>query len=183
MTAYGTSRLAIPVSERDHILGPATAPVTLVEYGDYECPYCGMAYPVVEALREQLGSRLRFVYRHFPLMQMHPHALPAAEAAEAARAQRKFWEMHGTLFTHQQALDDDSLLEYATALGLETTQFARALATHAYEGRVREDFTGGVRSGVNGTPAFFINSLRYDGPRDFDSFLAVLEEVAEAPRP
>jgi predicted DsbA family dithiol-disulfide isomerase len=91
--------------------------------------------------------------------------------------------MHGTLFTHQQALDDDSLLEYATALGLETTQFARALATRAYEGRVREDFAGGVRGGVNGTPAFFINSLRYDGPRDFDSFLAVLEEVAEAPRP
>jgi protein-disulfide isomerase len=179
MTTHATSRLALPVSERDHILGPATALVTLVEYGDYECPYCGLVYPVVEALREQLGNRLQFVFRHFPLTQAHPHALPAAEAAEAAGAQGQFWEMHGTLFTHQHALDEPHLLQYAAALDLEPTRLRHALTTHAYVGRVREDFASGVRSGVNGTPSFFIEGVRYDGPRDFESFLAVLEGVAE----
>ena len=182
MTTHATSRLALPVSERDHILGPATAPVTLVEYGDYQCPYCGQAYPVIEALREQLGKRLRFVFRHFPLTQMHLYAELAAETAEAAGAQGKFWQMHEALYTHQHALDEPHLLQYAAALDLEPTRFRHALATHAYAGRVREDFTSGVRSGVNGTPAFFIESIRYDGPRDFESFLALLEDVAEEKR-
>jgi protein-disulfide isomerase len=167
------------VSERDHIRGPATALVTLVEYGDYQCPYCGQAYPIVEALREHFGRQLRFVFRHFPLTQMHPHAEPAAEAAEAAGAQGRFWQMHETLYTNQHALDDRSLFQYAAALDLDPAPFLRALTTHAYTERVREDFTSGVRSGVNGTPTFFIEGIRYDGPRDFESFLAVLESVAE----
>jgi len=172
-------RLTRPVSERDHIRGTATALVTLVEYGDYECPYCGEAYPVVEELRRALGERLRFVFRHFPLTQMHPHAQDAAEAAEAAAAQKKFWEMHDTLYTHQRALDETHLVKYAVALGLDPTQVARALAEDAYLDRVREDFISGARSGVNGTPSFFIEGIRYDGPYDFKSLLPVLEEAAE----
>lgn len=178
MTTHATSRLTLPVSERDHIRGPAKALVTLVEYGDYQCPYCGLAYPVVEALRERLGDRLRFVFRHFPLTQMHPYALSAAEAAETAGEQGRYWEMHDTLYTHQQALDDIHLLQYAAALDLETTSFRHALTTHAYVGRVREDFASGVRSGVNGTPSFFINQARHDGPSDFESLLAAIENAA-----
>ena len=178
MTTHATSRLILPVSERDHIRGPATALVTLVEYGDYECPYCGEAYPVVEELQQALADRLQFVFRHFPLAQVHPHALSAAEAAEAAGAQDMFWEMHAILYTHQHALDGAHLIDYAIALGLDPTSFRHALDGRAYENRVREDFLSGVRSGVNGTPAFFIEGVRYDGPRDFDSLVAVLAEVA-----
>ena len=180
MTTHTTSRLVLPVNERDHIRGPATALVSLVEYGDYECPYCGEAYAVVEELRRVLGDRLRFVFRHFPLAQIHPHAQGAAEAAEAAGAQDMFWEMHAALYTHQHALDDAHLIAYAIALGLDPTAFRHALDGRSYEQRVREDFLSGVRSGVNGTPAFFIEGVRYDGPRDFDSLLAVLVDVAEA---
>lgn len=178
MTTHATSRLILPVSERDHIRGPATALVTLVEYGDYECPYCGEAYPVVEELQRVLGDRLQFAFRHFPLAQVHPHALGAAEAAETAGAEDMFWEMHAILYTHQHALDGAHLIEYAIALGLDPTSFRHALEGRAYENRVREDFLSGVRSGVNGTPAFFIEGVRYDGPRDFDSLVAVLAEVA-----
>jgi protein-disulfide isomerase len=179
MTTYATSSLILPVSERDHIRGPATALVSLVEYGDYECPYCGEAYPVVEELQQVLGDRLQFVFRHFPLTQMHPHAEGAAEAAEAAGAQDMFWEMHATLYTHQHALDGAHLIQYAIALGLDPTSFRDALIGRSYEKRVREDFLSGVRGGVNGTPTFFIDGVRYDGPPDFGSLLAVLAEVAE----
>jgi protein-disulfide isomerase len=179
MNAHAASRLIVPVSERDHIRGPATALVTLVEYGDYECPYCAIAYPVVEELQRVLGDRLRFVFRHFPLTQVHPHALGAAEAAEAAGAQDVFWEMHATLYSHQDALDCANLTRYAIALGLNPTSFRRALDERRYENRVREDFLSGVRSGVNGTPTFFIDGVRYDGPPDFDSLLVVLAAVAD----
>lgn len=179
MTTHATSRLILPVSERDHIRGPAAALVSLVEYGDYECPYCAEAYPVVEELQRVLGDRLRFVFRHFPLTQVHPHAMGAAEAAEAAGAQDMFWEMHATLYTHQHALDGAHLTRYAIALGLDPTSFRLAFDEHFYEKRVREDFLSGVRSGVNGTPTFFIDGVRYDGPPDFDSLLVVLAEVAE----
>ncbi len=180
MATHAPTVLAVPVSERDHTRGPATAPVTLLECGDYECPYCGRAYPVVEAIRKQLGDRLRFVFRHFPLVQMHPHALHAAEAAEAAGAQGKFWPMHGTLFTHQQALDDHHLVKYAASLGLDVAAFRRALEEDAYAGQVREDVAGGLASGVAGTPTFFVNDVRYEGSWDYDTFLAVLVSVAEA---
>jgi protein-disulfide isomerase len=171
-------RLTPPVSERDHIRGNAKAPVTLVEYGDLECPDCGAAHPVIESLRKELGDRMRFVYRHFPLSQIHPRAALAAEAAEAAGAQRKFWQMHDMLFEHQQALDEFHLTEYAAELGLSLTPFLDALATHVHAPRVGEDFMSGVRSGVNGTPTFFVNDVRYEGRHDFDSLLAAMDTVA-----
>jgi protein-disulfide isomerase len=180
MTLPSTARLTLPVSDRDHVRGPATAPVTLVEYGDYECPFCGQAYPIVDALLDQLGDRVRFAYRHFPMTQVHPHAQHAAEVAEVAATQGRFWEMHHLLFTNQRALDDRSLARYAASIGIDATAVILALAEGTYAPRVREDFMSGVRSGVNGTPSFFMNGTRYDGPRDFRSMLAALEYAAEA---
>jgi protein-disulfide isomerase len=170
-------RLVLPVTARDHVRGPATAAVTLLEYGDYECPHCGAAHPVVEAVRWHMGTRMRFVYRHFPLSQAHPHAERAAQAAEAAGAQGQFWPLHDQLFTNQHDLDDDSLMLYAAALGLDVGRFAEDLATGIHAPRVREDFMSGVRSGVNGTPTFFFNGLRYDGRRDVESLVAAAEDV------
>jgi protein-disulfide isomerase len=163
MRTHFTPKLVLPVSERDHIRGPAKASVTLVEYGDYECPYCGMANSIVDGIRRELGNDLRFVFRNFPLTEVHPHAEHAAEIAEAAAAHDKFWEMHDLLYAHQDALGDQHLAEYVTLLGIPTTEVKRALAQHAYMDRVREDFMSGVRSGVNGTPTFFINGSRHDG--------------------
>ena len=120
--------LTPPVNAQDHVAGPDDAPVTLVEYGDFECPYCGMAHPIVKKIQRELGNQLRFVFRHFPLAEAHPHARIAAQAAEAAGVQGKFWEMHDTLFEHQQALDVEDLVGYAKALGLDTTRFARTLS-------------------------------------------------------
>jgi protein-disulfide isomerase len=151
------------VDELDHALGPAEAAVTLVEYGDYECPFCGRAHVVMEEILRALGSRLLCVFRHFPLATAHPHAELAAEAAECAASQGKFWEMHATLFANQDALEVEDLVGYANGLALDTPRFARELAERRYAKRVREDFLGGVRSGVNGTPTFFIDGVRYDG--------------------
>jgi protein-disulfide isomerase len=164
-------RLTLPVSPRDHIRGPASAPVTLVEYGDYQCPFCGEAAPIVDEVQRRLGDRLRFVFRNFPLTEMHPHAEHAAEAAEAAAAHGKFWEMHDTLYANQGALDDRHLAEYAASLGLKPDEIKQALAGHSHADLIREDFLSGVRSGVNGTPTFFINGVRHDGPFDLDSLL------------
>lgn len=169
------TQLTLPVSERDHIQGLATAPITLVEYGDYECPFCGEAYPIVKQLQEQLGERLRFVFRNFPLTTAHPHAQNAAEAAETAAGQDRFWEMHDLLFENQEELGDSNLIHYASKLGLDATRFESELSAHTYATRVREDFMSGVRSGVNGTPAFFINGVRYHGSFDFDVFLRALQ--------
>ena len=155
--------LTPPVSEADHSAGADDAPVTLVEYGDYECPYCGMAHPIVKRAQAELGSQLRFVFRNFPLAEAHPHARLAAQAAEAAGAQGRFREMHDMLFEHQDALEVEDLVGYAKALGLDTQQFARDLEDAAYAKRVRDDFRSGVKSGVNGTPTFFMNGARYDG--------------------
>jgi protein-disulfide isomerase len=164
--------LTPPVSERDHIRGSAAAPVILVEYGDFECPACGQAYPIVKALEQQLAATLAVVFRHCPLSTIHPHAQRAAEAAEAAGAQGKFWPMHDLLFERQDALEDGDLARYAAELGLDLTRFARDLATHRHLAKVRADFSSGVRSGVNGTPTFFVNGLRHDGPYDPASLLA-----------
>jgi protein-disulfide isomerase len=169
------AQLVVPVSDRDHIKGPATAPVTLVEYGDYECPYCGLAYVVLKEVEQQLGDRVRFVFRHFPLTNAHPHAFRAAEAAEAAGAQGRFWPMHDTLYEHQQALDDRHLFLYAEELGLDPFEFERAMAENTFAERIRADFMGGVRSGVNGTPTFFINGVRHDGSYNLESMMAALE--------
>jgi protein-disulfide isomerase len=175
MQQSAAPRLTMPVSTRDHILGPTTAPVTLVEYGDYECPYCGQAHHVIKQLQRLLGRQLRFVFRHFPLTMAHPHAQHAAEAAEAAGGQGKFWEMHYVLFEHQHALDDGALVQYAAGLGLDLHRFTGELASHIHAARVREDFMSGVRSGVNGTPTFFINGMRHDGMFDFDTLLSAIE--------
>jgi protein-disulfide isomerase len=172
--------LTLPVSEdRDHIQGPAEAAVTLVEYGDYECPYCGAAYPIIKEVQERMGERLRFVFRNFPITTSHPHAEQAAEAAEAAAAQGRFWQMHDLLYENQQRLGDEDLRAYAGQLGLEVEPFDQELAEHVHAPRVREDFMSGVRSGVNGTPTFYINGLRYDDSYELDTLLAALERAAE----
>jgi protein-disulfide isomerase len=174
-----TPRLVAPVSERDHAIGPADAPLTLVEYGDFECPYCGMAYPIIEQLRKDFGDEMRFVFRNFPLRESHPHAEHAAEAAEAAGAQGKFWEMHHALFEHQAMLGDGDLESYASDIGLDAARFSGDLRSGAYAGRVREDFNTGVRSGVNGTPTFFVNGARYDGEwENAEAFRAALSRLA-----
>jgi protein-disulfide isomerase len=178
-TTQWEATLTVPVSaERDHIQGPADAPVTLVEYGDYECPYCGRAHPIIKQVQERLGDRMRFVFRNFPITTAHPRAEPAAEAAEAAGAQDRFWEMHDLIYVGQPRLSDADLRGYAEQVGLDLERFDRELANHTYADRVREDFMGGVRSGVNGTPSFFINGARYDDPYDVDTLTAALERAA-----
>jgi len=173
------SRLTVPVSEgRDHIQGPADAPVTLIEYGDYQCPYCGAAYPIVKEVQARMGDRLRFVFRNFPITTKHPRAEAAAEAAEAASAQGKFWEMHDVLYENQERLRDEQLRGYAEQVGLDLDRFDQELADHVYAERVRDDFMGGVRSGVNGTPTFYINELRYDESYEPDYLLSALERAA-----
>jgi len=167
--------LAVPVHAADHAAGPENAPVTLVEYGDYECPYCGNAWPVVKELQRRMGDRLRFVFRNFPQNTVHAHASVAAQAAEAAAAQGKFWEMHDLLYENQDDLAD--VEQYALRIGLEIYQFNSDLAGEKYSKKVRDDFRGGVRSGVNGTPTFFINGVRYDGEHTFDAMLPALENA------
>lgn len=174
----GEITLTLPVGARDHTKGPPTAAVTVVEYGDYTCLQSGQASTVIKENCLRLGSRLRFVFRSFPLSRLHPHAQHAAEAAEAAGGQNKFWEMHDALFAHQQALENGYLVEYAEALRLDTTQFLRDMAQHSYAVRVHEDFMSGMRSGVNSTPTFFINGVRYDAPWDAEELFAVIEEAA-----
>lgn len=174
--------LTLAVGERDHTEGPTDARVTLVEYGDYECPYCGRAYPIVKELQRRFGNQLRFVFRNFPLAEMHPHAQHAAEAAEAAARQGRFWDMHDALFEHQRALDDEHLLEYAGALALDESRFRTELIRHAHAARVREDFLSGVRSGVNGTPTFFINGVRHDDAWDLETLSEALEAAEPANR-
>ncbi len=170
-----TPQLVPPVSDRDHVRGPADAPVTLVEYGDYQCPHCRQVHPILSELRERFGDRLRYVFRHFPLATMHPGAQRAAEAAEAAAAQGKFWEMHDLLL-EREALDAEHLLQYAAELDLDVERFERELAQGVYADRVRQGFNSGVRSGANGTPSFFLNGMRYDGAWDLDSFIAEIEK-------
>ena len=170
------AKLALPIEGRDHIQGNIGAPITLLEYGDYECPYCGEAYPIVKEIQERLGEKLCFAFRNFPLANSHPHAVHAAEAAEAAAAQGQFWEMHDMLFENQQALDDEDLAQYASDLDLDAKRLIKEVQSGEHQARVKEDFRGGTRAGVNGTPTFFINGERYDGPRDVDSFLEALTE-------
>jgi protein-disulfide isomerase len=171
------SRLNPPPCPGDHALGPADAAVTLVEYGDFECPYCGMAHPIVASVLERMGDSVRFIFRHFPLTQAHPHAEHAAEMAEAAGENGKFWEMHNLLYENQDALDDEDLIAYAEELGIDPDWAARALAGHAFAARVREDFMSGVRSGVNGTPTFFINGVRHDGAWDEEALYDALQSA------
>jgi protein-disulfide isomerase len=167
-----------PVSDADHAIGPVTAPVTLVEYGDFECPHCGRAYLLIQEVQRSMGDDLRFVFRHFPLSRVHPHAEHAAQMAEIAGAEGKFWEMHDMLFEHQDALEDPQLTGYAEMIGINRDAAATALAEGRFADAVREDFSSGVRSGVNGTPTFFINGQRYDG--SWDELLETLTVAAQS---
>jgi protein-disulfide isomerase len=167
--------LRIPVSEQDHIQGDEDAPITLVEYGDYECPHCGRAYPIVKKVQKHFGKRLRFVFRNFPLTESHPHAESAAEVAEWAGTQNKFWEMHDGLFENQDSLGGPLYVEIAEDLALDPRALRKSLEGREFAGRVRADFSGGARSGVNGTPTFFINGRRHDASFDYDTLLAAIE--------
>jgi protein-disulfide isomerase len=170
--------LTLPVGPRDHVQGGEHATITLVEYGDYECPHCGTAYGIVKAVQKHFGKKLRFVFRNFPLNESHPHAEAAAETAEAAASEGKFWDMHDTLFENQQALEFDDLVVYATNLGLDVKRVASELERRVHLSRVKEDFTSGARSGVNGTPTFFINGARFDGAWDEAGLIAALASAS-----
>jgi protein-disulfide isomerase len=176
--------LTLPVSEdRDHIQGSPDAAVTLVEYGDYQCPYCGAAYPIIKQVQAKMGESLRFVFRNFPITTAHPDAERAAEAAEAAAGQGKFWEMHDLLYENQNNLGDEDLRAYAGRLGLDLDRFDKELAERMHAERVHDDFMSGVRSGVNGTPTFYINGVRYDEAYELPTLLAALERAAASKRP
>jgi protein-disulfide isomerase len=173
------TRLSIPVNANDHLQGDREAPCTLVEYGDYQCPSCGAAYPIVKRVQMHFGDSLSFVFRNFPLTQMHPYAESAAETAEFAGAHGKFWQMHDLLFENQDRLDGQLLLELAQQLHFAPALLIEALESKKFEARVKADVSSGVRSGVNGTPTFFINGQRHDGPYGFDSLLAAIDSVLE----
>ena len=174
------TKLSVPVSAKDHRQGDAEAPCTLVEYGDYQCPSCGQAYPIVKRVQKHYGKRLSFVFRNFPLTQMHPFAEPAAETAEFAGANGKFWGMHDLIYENQERLGDDELLpELAKQLHLAPAKLLESLESREFEPRVKTDFSIGVRSGVNGTPTFFINGQRHDGPYDFASLVEAIDGALE----
>jgi protein-disulfide isomerase len=171
----------MPLDERrDHVRGDGDAPVELVEYGDYECPYCGLAHPIVQELERSIGQLFKFAFRHFPLGQIHPHARNAAAAAEAAALQGRYWEMHDILFDNQQHLTDRDLLAYAQAVGLEIRQFVADVNSVEVSQKVRDDFMSGVRSGVNGTPTFFINGQRHDGSYQLEALASAIHRAAQS---
>jgi protein-disulfide isomerase len=171
--------LAPPVTKEDHIQGDRKAPVTLLEYGDYECPYCGAAHRLVKMLREAMGNDLCYVYRNFPLTEVHPHAEHAAEAVESADAQGRFWEMHDAVFENQDALEDDDLASYAADIGLDANRVVAEIELEKYRPRIEKDIRSGTQSGVEGTPTFFINAVKYEGPMDPESMLTALQDARE----
>lgn len=170
-------KLAVPVTTSDHIKGPAEAVLELVEYGDYECSYCGQAYPIVMRLLESFGDDLRYVFRNFPVSESHPRALDAAKAAEAAGLQRRFWPMHQAIFENQNALDQDSLLGFAEEFGLNLNQFERAMKSPTVMRRIEADIEGAQQSGVSSTPSFFINGRKYEGDWSYESLHDVLQAI------
>ncbi|MGE5609534.1 MAG: DsbA family protein [Bacillota bacterium] len=174
--------LTEPVTAQDHALGPPTAPITIVEYGDYECPSCLNAVRIIQQVRQSLGDRLRFVFRHFPQSSIHPHASAAAEAAEAAAEQGKFWQMHEALFRHQKELADLDLTHLALTLGLEVYRFETSRSRDRHGRRIRADFESGLRSGVTHTPTLFINGRRYDGPIEANAILTAAQQASESLR-
>jgi NhaA family Na+:H+ antiporter len=171
------AELRVEVGGRDHVRGPTDAPVTLVEYGDYQCPQCGRAHTAVAEVRERLGDRVRFVFRHLPIPNVHPHALDAANAAEAAGEQGAFWDLHDWLFTHQDRLDRDGIAEGAREVGLDADAIMRAVADGAHAGRIEDDRDSALRSGATGTPTFFVNGRRHEGGNDAEALLAALRDA------
>ncbi len=169
--------LRVPVSPNDHIQGAEHALVTMVEYGDYQCPYCAAAFPVVNSVLKHFGTRLRLVFRHFPLTEIHPLAKPAAETAEFAGAHGHFWKMHDILYENHDQLGLPLMLAAARTLGLSEQDLESSLANETYAPKVQADFLGGVRSGVNGTPAFYIQGVRHDGSYDYESLTFAINAV------
>jgi protein-disulfide isomerase len=169
--------LRIPVTATDHIQGDLNAPLVLVEYGDYECPHCGHAYFIVKRLQKHFGNKLAFVFRNFPLNEIHPEAEIAAESAEFAATKDRFWEMHDAIFENQAELSAETLVQFARQLELPTGELEAAWSNQTYRNRVRADFDGGVRSGVNGTPTFFINGRRHEGRFELED---LIEAIAAA---
>ena len=173
-----TVKLKNLVTERDHISGSADAPVTLLEYGNFECVHCGRAYPMIKEVQKRLGNNLRFVFRHFATVRTHPHSLRAAEASEAAAVQEKFWEMHDQLFTHQQALEDRDLSRYARRIGLNVDRFARDMSENAFLKQIEADYNLSVfDEHVTGTPTFYINDVRYTGATEVESLLIAIKHA------
>lgn len=171
-------RLKNTITERDHVSGPQSAPVTLLEYGNFECIHCGRAYPMIKEVQRLLGDNLRFVFRHFPTVQTHPHSMRAAETAEAAGAQGKFWEMHDQLFTHQNALEDADFSRYAKRIGLDSERFARDMAENTFLKPIDTDYNHSLfDEHVTGTPTFYINEVRYTGAADVESLLAAIKQA------
>ena len=171
------NHLTMPITSADHVLGPNNAPLTLVEYGDYECPYCSEAFDVVLALQRSLAGKLRFVYRNFPLVHEHPHAELAAEVAEAVGDLGEFWDMHDLLFENHNALEFDDLLRYVDETGVDRDRVAAIIATGQPRERVHDDVAGAIRSGVSGTPTFFVNGKQYEGSwklAPFEKYLTML---------
>jgi protein-disulfide isomerase len=174
------TKLTPPVNRTDHVKGPASASVELVEYGDFECPHCAAAYPIVKEIESVFGKSLKFGFRHFPLREVHPYAEIAAVAAEAAGRQNKFWNMHDMIYEHQSELDVQALLQFAEDLNLDIVQFEKDMRNGELIEKVEADFESGIRSGVNGTPSFFINGFRYNGAYDFDSLASAIRHATTA---
>jgi protein-disulfide isomerase len=172
-----SAKLKPPVGEQDHIEGHLDAAIELLEFGDYECPHCGRAYPIIKIIQKKMGKKLKFVFRNFPLAEVHPHAVTAAIAAEAAALQGKYWPMHDILFENQQDLSGQAILNYARYIGLDEPEFMKNLHQPELQHKVETDFENGIRSGVNGTPTFFINGNRYNGSWEPVEFLAYLNEA------
>lgn len=174
------SKLRIPITKEDHSLGSPKSIITLVEYGDYQCPSCGKAYPLIKRLMKQFYGEIHFVFRNFPLQEAHPYAMMAALATEAAGLQNKFWEMHDIIYENQQDIDGNSLLHYAEVIGLNLQQFSTDWHKDSLLLRVEKDFEGGVRSGVNSTPTFFINGERLNANSDsYESLVYAIESAKE----
>lgn len=171
------SILKVPVTSEDHIRGDVNALITLVEYGDYECPFCGMAYPIVKMVQKYFDKQLRFVFRNFPLTEVHPHAEVAAESAEFAGDNGRFWEMHDLIYENQKRLSSSLLRELTETLGLSVRDLELAIENNVYKPKIKKDFLGGVRSGVNGTPTFFINEHRYNGAVKFEGLISAIDSI------
>jgi len=165
------------VGSTDHILGNANAPLELVQYGDYQCPFCGAAYPIIKNIQYKLGDDLKFVFRNFPLAEIHPNAFNAAVAAEAAALQKKFWKMHDIIYENQEALAWDDLFAYAKAINIDVEQFKKDISKQEVIDKVENDFESGVRSGVNGTPSFYINGKKYNGDYEERIFTRYLKSL------
>lgn len=171
------AQLKVPVSSEDHIQGSSKALVTLVEYGDYECPFCGSTHPIIKKLESHFGDKLRFVFRNFPLREIHAHAEGSAEAAEYAASQNKFWEMHDLIYENQEDLSLEGLQAMGQSIGLDPKEIEIAILSRQFEEKIRKDFMGGVKSGVNGTPSFYINDHKYEGRYLFPDLKAAIEKM------